>query len=263
MSRLLLNKALLAAFPRFGLELLSARSRAHSQTVVEAWGCTALAKKLAEKLGSRVVAGPFVGLALGSMAFKEHASPYLLGTFESELRSSWEKVFAAEYDQILDVGAKFGYYVVALARRYPKARVYAFDTDPWARKAVRETAALNAVQNVSVEGFCSPEWLEKNLRPNAFVLSDCEGYEATLFGGFPSENLRSATLIIELHEEFSPGVEEALRRVFARTHEISEVLPEPTQKKAEFDFLSETERAMAVNEYRSGTQKWLFLRPSR
>ena len=56
------------------------------------------------------------------------------------------------FPQIVDVGAKFGYYAVGLARRYPAAAVVAYDVDWWARRACRRMAAANGVGNVDGVG---------------------------------------------------------------------------------------------------------------
>ena len=114
-------------------------------------------------------------------------------------------ILQGQYAQIIDVGAKFGYYAVGLAKKYPGTPVVAFDTDAWARRAVREMMAANGTGNVRVESFCSAEWLERHARENALIVSDCEGYEAALFGPGTASKLRAATLLIETHDCFVPG----------------------------------------------------------
>ena len=131
------------------------------------------------------------------MTRQELIGPCLLGTYEEELQPAWDAVFRGRYPQILDVGAKVGYYAVGLAARYPESRVLAFDIDPWARRAIAEMVAANRASNVEVLGACGPDWLAKHLAPGAFILSDCEGYEGELLCSAPIPNLATATLIIE------------------------------------------------------------------
>src|SRR3954453_3847601 len=138
-----LRRALDRLAPRWTVAVSSARARAHAHRLVESWGCGELTRKLIERFGSAVREGPFAGLILTPMTRAEHLGPYLLGGYESELDGAWETVFRETYPQIVDVGAKFGYDGVGLPRRYPDATVVAFDTDPWARRAVREMAAAN------------------------------------------------------------------------------------------------------------------------
>lgn len=238
------------------------RSRLFSQALVEKWGCVALNRKLIERFGPRVLHGPFKGITLTPETQKEHISPYLLGLYESELNSTWQTVFQMKFSQILDVGAKFGFYAVALARQFPTVPVLAFDTDPWAQKVTHEMIAANGVK-AQVLDYCSPDWLRKNLAQGAFILSDCEGYEATLFGDTTIAALSSATMLIEIHEEASPGVTRMLQEKYNPSHEIS-LIPERSNESnplSELDSLTSDERKMAVCEYRSAGQCWMFLKP--
>lgn len=252
-----------AAAPRWTTAFMSARSRAHSQKLMKEWGCLEINDRLVERLGSAVLSGPFKGLELSPMARAEHAGPFLLGVYESELDPAWGSVFAGDYPQVIDVGAKFGFYAVGLALRYPKADVVAFDTDWWARRAVREMAAANRVENVRVLGFCDAAWLAAHLREGAFILSDCEGYEGELFGGpttIPA--LATATLIVETHEMFAPGVYRRLRDKFAATHEVHEVGSEAVRRVSDLplEFLDPAQRALANKEVRPD-QVWLLCLP--
>jgi hypothetical protein len=256
-------KGLLGAVaPRWTTALLSARARAHSQRVIAGWGNGPAARKLIEHLGSHVQAGPFQGLILTEMTHAEQLGPYLLGLYECELDEAWNTVFRRTFTQVIDIGAKFGYYAVGLARRYPLASVVAFDTDWWARKAVRQMAAANGAGNVEVRGFCSPEWLASNAREGAFIISDCEGYEAALFQPEIIARLRSATLIIETHDVFVPGVTKRLRSAFSETHTVRVFGHGITRRSAScaLDFLSEPERRLSLQEVRSD-QLWMLCLP--
>src|SRR5205823_3222924 len=95
----------------------------------------------------------------------------------------------------------------------------------------------------------------------ALILSDCEGYEATLFGPETLPRLRSATLIIETHDCFVPGVTDKLRAAFGDTHTI-EAFGHEARRLATcpLDFLSESERRLAEQEARPD-QTWLLCLP--
>jgi hypothetical protein len=259
-----LVKALLYRIaPRGTAALISARARAHSHRVVSGWGGRAVADKLLERFGDRVQEGPFAGLQLTRAACAEQVGPYLLGTYESELDEAWAVVFRGSYVQIVDIGAKFGYYAVGLARRYPDASVVAFDTDWWARKAVAGMAAANGTRNVEIKSFCSPEWLGSHLRPASLIVSDCEGYEAALFAPSVVASLRSVTLIIETHDQMVPGVTESLRRMFGDTHVVRAFGHGHVRRSTTraLDFLTDAERQLAVQEVRS-PQIWLLCLPT-
>ena len=123
-------------------------------------------------------------------------------------------------------------------------------------------ARANRTPNVSVKGFCSPSWLDAHLRPHALVVSDCEGYEGRLFCGRPHRAFCSATFVIEVHEDFVPGVTEQIRRAFAGTHVIREITSRAgTSVSVPSASLTAAEMNRAATEVR-GPQRWLLLAPA-
>ena len=258
----LLKRLLYAVAPKWTTAVMSARARAHSHRVTDSWGCPAVNDKLIAHFGSTVQEGPFAGLVLPAAARLEHLGPYLLGVYESELDQVWDVVLGGTYAQVIDIGAKFGYYAGGLARRYPGASVIAFDPDWWARAATKDLAQANKLGNIEVRPLCDATWLAGSLRPGALIISDCEGYESELFFGCAIPELASATLIIETHDCLVPGVCARLRTLFAATHTVHEVGTAATRRVSGRDltFLSETERVLANQEVRSA-QTWLLSLP--
>jgi hypothetical protein len=65
----------------------------------------------------------------------------------------------------------------------PEAKVVAFEIDPNASQLLRQTIALNGVQDrVEVLGRCDPEALDRKIstEPRTLVFCDVEGYEKQL-----------------------------------------------------------------------------------
>lgn len=260
-----LKRALLAVAPETTIAVMSARSRAHSQRLVDEWGLVALNRKITDVFGLTVQAGPFRGLSLSPMTLREHLGPFLLGTYEAELHPWIESLLAGRFSQIIDVGSKFGYYAVGFARAYPGAKVIAFDTDWWARKATLEVAKANGVEaSVRVSGFCSPSRLGSLLTDRALIISDCEGYERELFAPAIPQ-LDAATLLIEVHEAAAPGAGALLRQRFSATHEVSAVSAEAAPVRTtslDLGFLSADEAQKALTEIRL-PQEWLLFSPRK
>jgi hypothetical protein len=256
------KRLLHATAPRWTTAVMSARARAYSQRVARSWGCETLNRKLIDRFGAVVQEGPFAGLVLTPMTFAEHLAPFLLGVYESELDRAWEIVSSGTYPQIVDIGAKFGYYAVGFAKHYPNADVVAFDPDWWARAAMREMALANGVRNVHVKALCERSWLERDLNESALIISDCEGYEATLFDAPVVGALKSATLMIETHDCFTPGVTDTLRARFVGTHSIHLFRDADGRRRSTrpLDFLSDDELRLAEAEVRP-EQFWLFCIP--
>jgi hypothetical protein len=257
----LVKRALHAVAPQATTAWLSARARAQSHRRLEELGFGALNRKLVAALGTEVLTGPFRGMTLTPMAHKENLGPFLLGTYEAELHGWIAELKGRSFAQVLDVGSRFGFYAVGLARLFPGSAVVAFDTDWWARKATREMARANGVASVEVRGFCDPTWLDEHLRPGALILSDCEGYERTLLCGATTPALDSATILVELHEVYAPGVTVAIRDRFAATHDARSVAnADRSAPPVDLNFLTPEEVAAAHSENRA-EQEWLLLTP--
>jgi hypothetical protein len=253
-----IKKLMYWAAPVCATSFFSARARSHSHRVVTRWGCVGINESLFNRFGNRVLSGPFQGLALTPATRAEQVGPYLLGLYESELQPAWDLVLRGSYSQVVVVGAKFGYYAVGLARRYPNSRVIAFDTDHWARRVLKGMNRDNSVSNVEVRGYCSADWLATNLAEGAFVLSDCEGFEGDLLCSRSIVNLPSATLVVETHNQRTPGVSAHLRELLRSSHRVWEIRSDssPRQSPVDLSFLSASARALATCEVRDA-QCWL------
>lgn len=244
----------------------AARSRRGSHRDARRKGHTALNQRLIDVIGMRVASGPFTGLALTPMTLSEHVGPALLGIYEAELHAAIERLLRREYPQIIDVGAKWGYYAVGLSRRQPKAESIAFDVDPWARRATREVARANGTTSLRVLGFATPSWLDRHLKPGALVISDCEGFERALFPAMTTKAADRSTFVIEVHEAMAPGATEALLARFGATHAIERI---PTQKqvslpadlRARLRDFSDEEIAVLSDELRGSDQEWMIAVP--
>jgi hypothetical protein len=259
----LVKRAMLAAAPAWTTSLLSGRARAHKHRLVREWKLNRLTEKLLTILGPNVRSGPFEGMKLTPMSHQEILGPFLLGTYEFQLHPWFRKVAGGRFSQIINVGSSFGYYAVGLARLFPDSEVIAFDTDRWARAACREMASENRTSNVDVARFCSPAWLYRNLQRSSLIMCDCEGYEAELFTGSTSSVLRSATVIVETHDQISVGVTDRIRVNFSKSHKVATVFAEPANvplPPIDHSLLTADEIQDAIREVR-GDQAWLLLTP--
>ncbi len=125
----LIKRSVFAIAPQTATAISSARARAHSHNLLREWGLFELNQQLLGEVGCAVLSGPFSGLTLSPMTHREHVGPYLLGIYERELKPWWEELLTEPFAQVIDVGAKFGYYAVGLALCWPDAQVVAYDTD--------------------------------------------------------------------------------------------------------------------------------------
>jgi precorrin-6B methylase 2 len=214
--------------------------------------------------------GPFRGLKYaGAISFGSALFPKLLGSYEHELKPILEEICEKPYSTIIDVGCAEGYYAIGLALRVTTAQVIAFDINPEAAEQCRRMAELNGVADrVRIDGLCDPDALLRiPFSAQSLVVSDCEGYELTLFTPEVVQHLAATDVLIELHDFIDNRISAELRRRFSQTHDISCVPAIDDTTKAEtyrFDCLSEYDlptRRTLLSEWRPAGMEWIFCRP--
>lgn len=213
-----------------------------------------------------VQTGPFAGMRLREQSMRGDGDlgPKLLGTYEQELHSFFQKFASRPYDAIVDVGCAEGYYTVGLAKLFPDVPILAYDTDQGALAILREMAEDNrCAGQIQTGEFCDPEELERIFTqfPRSLVISDCEGYERTLFtNGRTNAAGAASDIIIECHDLWHPGLTTEIVTALEPTHDIAVVYAGGRNPNA-FPFLAELsdwDRWRAVWERRGALQNWLI-----
>ena len=225
-----------------------------------------MSRKFVIRCGATVLSGPFKGMKYTQhSAISHYSTPNLLGTYEMELHPYFEALSPKSYERLVDIGSAEGYYAVGMAMR-TQTPVDAFEVEQHSRKACREMAELNGVsQLVHIHSWCSPSSLLKLAGKRCFVLSDCEGYELSLFTPEVIRSLAKSDLIVELHDGTSPSgtTRTILQSRFVDTHKLKIVKFKPRELEAypEFAFLQFLGRdaIRAISEEGRGTdQEWLI-----
>jgi hypothetical protein len=212
-----------------------------------------------ERTGGTVQRGPFRGMRLH--ADLPDTSAKVLGSYECELDEAVERLLAAAPEQVVNVGCSDGFYAIGCALRLPGIRALAFDSSEWMQELTRANAALNEL-GVEVAGTLDCAALERLVAAGrTLVVCDCEGCEFALLDPKSVPSLRSATLLVELHDiDGSP--DELLAR-FAATHGVSLIESRPRDRDAypELAGLSDHDRGLAVFE-RPEPQQWAVFEPA-
>jgi len=213
--------------------------------------------------------GPFKGMVYPRFAVGrgELVVAQLLGAYERELQDPIREVISHRYASIVDIGASDGYYAVGFARACPEATVTAFEMNPFPARVCRALAAANGVADrIRLRGRCDLEELRALPDAETFVLSDCEGCERELIDPDAVPLLRSASLIVELHELAAPGIEKLIRERFEKSHSIRIIHTEP-RHIADYPLLldvpgvSYMDREVGLSEFRPAPMKWAVLEP--
>ena len=217
-------------------------------------------------LHGRVMAGPFKGLRLrcSGVSFDYFEA---LGVHEQCLYPVIEDVIARRPEAVVNVGAAFGYYALGFAMRLPGARMIAYELDPTRAGFIRSWARRNGqTGQVDVRGICGTNELERELEawPGAFVLMDVEGAEDALLDPGLVPGLRSAEILVEVHETFVPGVTQRLWNRFAAGHDIALVRHQPNRKLEDYgraDWLVQRYWNRVATGEHDQEVAWLHMRP--
>jgi hypothetical protein len=230
--------------------------------------------RFTETHGLTVLKGPLRGLTFPESA-RGHAdflAAKVLGAYESELHDALDEVIRASFQQVVDIGAGEGYYVVGLARRMdPGTAVVSFELDHGDRARCDEMAVLNDVARQIVQaGECNPDRLRATLRDGAFVLCDCEGYERDLLQPELVPQLRTATMLVELHPTIHADIESVIQERFSSTHELTMIRMRERDRRQyrELDGLPERAAYLILSEgwwteeqRRAFTRAWAYMKP--
>jgi hypothetical protein len=248
---------------------LRRRARLFGEGVRDRAGVPTIARRFVESNGSTVTGGPLAGLEYPPDLLEEIDAPVakVLGAYEPELHPMIEDALNQEPEVFVDIGAAEGYYAVGFALKSPNTRIHAFEIDGWSRSRLRRLAEINGVADrLLVHKECRAESLLDLPLANAFVLSDCEGAEVRILNAEAARHLADATLLVELHDEAAGcAVSEILRERFAGTHRLT-TIERPTRPHPDFPELSrfnDTERRLALEDFRGERPKWAHLVPRR
>jgi hypothetical protein len=228
-----------------------------------------LTKRLGESLGWRVAGGPFTGMRYVNRDPAHRPTTKLLGSYESELHDALAEAIAAGPRRIVNIGCAEGYYAAGMALALPGTEVLAYDLSPHAREECAETVAENGVgSRVSVLEHCRHADLA-NTPEGTLVLCDIEGGECELLDPAAAPGLRTATLIVELHDFLTPGVTEQVLARFAGTHRpaVIETAPRNPARYAALEGWRRDDARLALYEDRTWngvpvTQRWAVLTPA-
>lgn len=221
--------------------------------------------------GGRLRHGPFRGMRYVQASIGSSYGAKLLGTYELELHGVFDTFAAHPFHSIVNVGAAEGYYAVGLARRYPKARVVAFETEAEGQALIWQMARLNRVDDrVEVAGHCDPETLQQRLKPHSLVWMDVEGAEGSLLDPQIVPILTTCTIVVETHDYLMPGVTDLLRQRFTGSHDITEISTHPRTLadlplafRLLFQIAGRRYAASVLNEGRPAAMQWLVLEHRR
>ncbi len=221
-----------------------------------------LQNTLLEAHGAKVLGGPFQGMQFVRQVSEGCCVPKLLGCYEEELHPYVEQAIARDYPRVLNIGVAEGYYAVGLARRLPRAEVFAFDIDQNAQRTCAAVARENGVEGrVHVGGLFRGEDFERYAGQRTLLVCDIEGAERELLDPERYPALQRMDVIVELHDCLVPGLSRQITQRFSSSHDITLVKQGGRAQPLPplFDRLSHLDQLLAVWEWRSGPTPWAIM----
>tara|TARA_R110002049_G_scaffold2743_2_gene20940 strand:+ start:14846 stop:15640 length:795 start_codon:yes stop_codon:yes gene_type:complete len=218
-----------------------------------------------------VRSGPFAGMLYPyAESVGSSFSPKILGSYEKEISDLIEQLCTEDYTEVVDIGCAEGYYVVGLAMRLEKVKVFGFDTNSRAIELCKEMAKINNVEKRIVLGeFCDQTTLKSLPLKRALIVCDCEGYEKELFTDNIASALINHDLLIEVHDLIDPTISSHLRSVFKNTHTIDVYSSISNSEKAltysynELNGLPLSVKEKVLSEGRRAIMEWFYLKPKK
>lgn len=227
------------------------------------WRSEMMSKTVIKKEGLIVRAGPFKGMKYGQFGSEGAVAARLLGTYEFSLHAIIEEICTRDYAQVMDLGCAEGYYAVGLACRLPRAKVFAYDSDPGAQQKCAQLAKLNNVQaQVCINGPASHRDFDICTDAKTLVFCDIEGAEAELLDPQLAVGLKAADILVEAHDCFVSGLSHSLAKRFGATHEV-QIINRQVDCLSLPDWMhdfSDLDRLIALWEWRRGPTPWLWMK---
>jgi hypothetical protein len=235
-QKLLVNDITYKIFQPF--LFVAERLKASRANYLNAASHAALQSKAEKIFADKVVCnGPFRGMKFDRKA-EISGSTYamLLGSFESEIQPFILRAGKKKYNVIYNIGCADGYYAVGFAHLMPGTVIYAYDSDKAAISRAQQLAARNfSRHNIRFLGTFYPGYIrDVDPEKKSLFIVDCEGAERSIFTKENSASLVNADLIIEMHINIYPDLEEYFTGIFGATHHITVVDSLDDHLKAKF-----------------------------
>jgi hypothetical protein len=173
--------------------------------------------------GNIVQNGPFKGMAYpDSGVWVSCRFEKVIGFYEFEVYPWIEQILESKvrFTSIVNIGAADGYFAVGLGRLFEGAPVFAFEAADDRYRSLVRLGELNGLSaRLSAGKWCAPaDLLSLKVGSNPLVICDVDGYEDILMDPEVVPWLRSATILLEVHEFLAPDLDEEGKRAFERKH---------------------------------------------
>jgi len=244
----------------FGVERVSELTKIRSS----------LASDISIRLDFTVRYGRYQGLKLLHTLWCNLDRPAIfLGTYESEIVDLIFGYSTAGREFFVDIGAAEGFHALGVLKNNSYKSSIAFEMDERSRHFLLKNAVENGVQDkLTIKGCAQSNFLqdlECDLSKTVFLI-DIEGGEFDLLTAELFMEMRSAILIVELHEwvPTSPNTVTSMINNASTTHSIT--LIDQAQRRIpdiqELHNLSDDLKLLSMSEGRPCAMRWAVFEPN-
>ena len=173
------------------------------------------------------------------------------------------------YDHFIDVGAGDGYFVIGALKSNLFKTASSFEIEEVGKKIIYENARLNNVEDyLEIKGKVAKSDLQKIVKEKGgcAILIDIEGSEFDLLNEEILHELKTSSIIVELHDNIFNDLKEKRDQFEKRANQlfdvsiVSRITPEINSFEI-LDSWSDDERMIAFSEGRPAQMEWIVLTP--
>ncbi|RYD96674.1 MAG: hypothetical protein EOP50_06410 [Sphingobacteriales bacterium] len=186
-------------------------------------------KKVRERTGSQIFFGPFATLRIPEELFPHLTIGEMIGTYESCLHGVINELIVQRPQSVVIIGANNGYYCAGLAYTMRPQRLLAFEMVPRLHPIARSWWECNDLPPMDLQGEATPEVLRNIQAPVDLLICDCEGAEEELLQPEAYTWQKDASIIVELHDFYRPGLTQRLVERFSESHDIRLLQDDPQE----------------------------------
>jgi hypothetical protein len=174
--------------------------------------------KVREKTGSQVYYGPFATLNIPEKLVGYLTIGEMLGTYESCLHETFNKIISMQPQHLMIVGSNHGYYTAGLSYTIQPKSIIAYEMDSHLAEISNEWWRVNQLSPVTIKGEATEAEFRSMDGEVDFLLCDCEGAEDHLLDPTTFSWQKKSIILVELHDFYKPGITQRLIQKFKITH---------------------------------------------
>ena len=211
-----------------------------------------------------VQAGPFVGMNYVDSAVGSNYIHKLIGSYEAVLHPVIKSLQNSDFNTVLDIGSAEGYYLIGLGRMFPQAHLIGFELEDVGRSLTKEMYQKNNLYNqLDLQEEATASNIGQFITSQTLLICDCEGAELDILDieKCPALSIVKSA-IIELHDDFRPGIKQTLTNRFSKTHTISIIkfqMAEPDEYPYLARIKDKSQQYELLRERGIQDQEWMIL----